>query len=87
MVKDLKYRLKHTRPLTPSLKDVGWNYGTDTDTLRKFLDYWAHKYNFEEREKYINQYSHFKTNIQGTRIRSLIEKYSEYSFGYQILLM
>ncbi|KYN03166.1 PREDICTED: juvenile hormone epoxide hydrolase 2-like [Cyphomyrmex costatus] len=68
MVKDLKYRLKHTRPLTPPLKDVAWNYGTNTDALRKFLDYWANEYNFNEREKYINQYSHFKTNIQGLDI-------------------
>lgn len=68
MVNDLKYRLKHTRPLTPPLKDVAWNYGTNTDALRKLLDYWTNEYSFDEREKYINQYSHFKTNIQGTRI-------------------
>lgn len=68
MIKDLQYRLKHTRPLTPPLKDVAWNYGTNTDALQKFLDHWANKYNFEEREKYINQFSHFKTNIQGLDI-------------------
>lgn len=65
LVKDLKYRLKHTRSLTPPLKDVAWNYGTNTDVLRKFLDYWADDYNFQERQKFINQYPHFKTNIQG----------------------
>ncbi|XP_012538919.1 juvenile hormone epoxide hydrolase 2 [Monomorium pharaonis] len=68
IVKDLKYRLKHTRPLTPPLKDVAWNYGTNTNTLHKLLDYWANEYNFEEREKFINQYLHFKTNIQGLDI-------------------
>lgn len=62
---DLKYRLKHTRSLTPPLKNVAWNYGTNTDALRKFLNYWADNYNFEERQKFINQYPHFKTNIQG----------------------
>ncbi|XP_071645539.1 juvenile hormone epoxide hydrolase 2-like [Temnothorax longispinosus] len=68
VIKDLKYRLNHTRPLTPPLKDVAWNYGTNTDALRKFLDHWSNNYNFEERERYINQYSHFKTNIQGLDI-------------------
>ncbi|XP_018339720.1 PREDICTED: juvenile hormone epoxide hydrolase 2-like isoform X2 [Trachymyrmex septentrionalis] len=68
MIKDLKYRLKHTRPLTPPLKDIAWNYGTNTDALRKLLNYWENEYNFDEREKYINQYSHFKTNIQGLDI-------------------
>ncbi|TGZ54250.1 Epoxide hydrolase [Temnothorax longispinosus] len=49
-------------------EDVAWNYGTNTDALRKFLDHWSNNYNFEERERYINQYSHFKTNIQGLDI-------------------
>ncbi|KYM76127.1 UPF0663 transmembrane protein C17orf28 like protein [Atta colombica] len=74
MVKDLKYRLKHTRPLIPPLKDVAWNYGTNTDALRKLLDYWENEYNFDEREKYINQYSHFKTNIQGLDIHFIHAK-------------
>ncbi|XP_011882985.1 PREDICTED: juvenile hormone epoxide hydrolase 2-like [Vollenhovia emeryi] len=68
VIKDLKYRLKHTRQLTPPLKDVAWNYGTNTDALRKLLDHWENNYNFEEREKYINQYPHFQTNIQGLDI-------------------
>ncbi|KAL6258665.1 hypothetical protein P5V15_010618 [Pogonomyrmex californicus] len=74
VVKDLKYRLKHTRPLTPPLKDVAWNYGTNTDALQKLLDYWANDYNFKEREKFINQYSHFKTNIQGLDIHFIRAK-------------
>ncbi|KMQ91437.1 juvenile hormone epoxide hydrolase 2 [Lasius niger] len=84
LVKDLKHRLKHTRSLTPPLKDVAWNYGTNTDALRKLLDYWADDYNFQERQKFINQYSHFKTNIQGVGLNDspaglaayLIEKFS-----------
>ncbi|KAL6426993.1 hypothetical protein ACFW04_009295 [Cataglyphis niger] len=74
LVKDLKYRLKHTRSLTPPLKDVAWNYGTNTDALRKFLDYWADDYNFQERQKFINQYQHFKTNIQGLDIHFIRAK-------------
>jgi len=68
VINDLKYRLNHTRPLTPPLKDVAWNYGTNTNALQKFLDHWAKNYDFKEREKYINQYNHFKTNIQGLDI-------------------
>ncbi|XP_029675340.1 juvenile hormone epoxide hydrolase 2-like [Formica exsecta] len=74
LVKDLKYRLKHTRSLTPPLKDVAWNYGTNTDVLRKFLDYWADDYNFQERQKFINQHPHFKTNIQGLDIHFIRAK-------------
>ncbi|CAL1689410.1 unnamed protein product [Lasius platythorax] len=74
LVKDLKHRLKHTRSLTPPLKDVAWNYGTNTDALRKLLDYWADDYNFQERQKFINQYPHFKTNIQGLDIHFIRAK-------------
>ncbi|XP_029155825.1 juvenile hormone epoxide hydrolase 1-like [Nylanderia fulva] len=68
LVKDLKNRLKNTRPLTLPLKDVAWNYGTNTIALNKLLNYWADNYNFQEREKFVNQYPHFKTNIQGLDI-------------------
>lgn len=37
----------------------------DTDFLRKFINYWANHYNFQEGEKYINNYPHFMVNIQG----------------------
>ncbi|EFN83233.1 juvenile hormone epoxide hydrolase 2 [Harpegnathos saltator] len=71
MLEDLKYRLKHTRDLTPPLQDVGFSYGTNTDVLRKFLDYWANDYDFRKREDYINQYPQFKTNVQGLDIHFL----------------
>ncbi|XP_072746900.1 juvenile hormone epoxide hydrolase 2-like [Anoplolepis gracilipes] len=74
LVKNLKYRLKHIRFLTPPLKDVAWNYGTNTDALRKLLDYWADDYNFQERQKFMNQYPHFKTNIQGLDIHFISVK-------------
>ncbi|XP_032670380.1 juvenile hormone epoxide hydrolase 2-like [Odontomachus brunneus] len=65
MVEDLKYRLKHTRDLTPPLKDVAWTYGINTDALNKLLNYWANDYDFQKREDYLNQYPHYKTNVQG----------------------
>lgn len=35
--------------------------------MQKLLDYWANSYDFQTRETYINQYSHYKTNIQGKK--------------------
>lgn len=67
MVEDLKYRLKHTRDLTPPLKDIAWTYGTNTDVLSKFLSYWTNDYDFQKREDYINQYAQYKTNVQGEK--------------------
>ncbi|XP_071566565.1 juvenile hormone epoxide hydrolase 1-like [Temnothorax nylanderi] len=59
LVEDLKIRLKNTRRCD--------NYDTNNG-MQKLLDYWADSYNFQRREKYINNYEHFKTNIQGLDI-------------------
>ncbi|XP_026735691.1 juvenile hormone epoxide hydrolase-like [Trichoplusia ni] len=68
IVNDLRERLLHSRPLTPPLEDVGFNYGFNTNYLTKVLDYWKNNYNFKEREQFLNKYKHFITNIQGLDI-------------------
>lgn len=68
IVNDLRERLLHSRPLTPPLEDVGFNYGFNTNYLTKVLDYWKNNYNFKEQEQFLNKYKHFVTNIQGLDI-------------------
>lgn len=68
MIKDLKYRLKNPRVFTPPLESIGFEYGFNTDQMSTWLSYWADKYNFSEREKFLNQFPQFKTNIQGLDI-------------------
>nr|AAB88192.1 epoxide hydrolase [Trichoplusia ni] len=67
-VKDLKDRLQRTRPLTPPLEGVGFDYGFNTNEIDSWLKYWAKDYNFKERETFLNQFPQFKTNIQGLDI-------------------
>lgn len=68
MVKDLKDRLKNHAKWNPPLEDVAFEYGFNTKQLNSWVTYWAEKYNFQEREKFFNQYPHYKTNIQGLDI-------------------
>ncbi|RVE45004.1 hypothetical protein evm_010322 [Chilo suppressalis] len=68
VVKDLKDRLKSRRPFTPPLEGVAFEYGFNTNTLDSWATYWLEKYNFTERENFLNQYPHYKTNIQGLNI-------------------
>ncbi|XP_063834326.1 juvenile hormone epoxide hydrolase-like [Ostrinia nubilalis] len=68
MINDLRQRLKSHRPFTPPLEGVGFEYGFNTDQLNSWLTYWADKYNFAEREKFLNQFPQFTTNIQGLDI-------------------
>lgn len=68
MVNDLKERLLHRRPYSPPLEDTGFTYGFNTNFLTRVLDFWHNKYNFKEREDFLNRYDHFKTTIQGLDI-------------------
>ncbi|KAL0860664.1 hypothetical protein ABMA27_010009 [Loxostege sticticalis] len=68
MIKDLRQRIKNHRPFVPPLEGVGFEYGFNTDQLDTWLNYWADKYNFAEREKFLNQFPQFTTNIQGLDI-------------------
>jgi hypothetical protein len=68
VVKDLKDRLKNHRPYTPPLEGIGFEYGFNTKTLDSWVQYWQNSYNFAEREKFFNQFPHYKTKIQGLDI-------------------
>lgn len=68
VVNDLKSRLKNHRPFTAPLEGIGFEYGFNSKTLNTWVQYWAEKYPFSEREKFLNQFSQFKTNIQGLDI-------------------
>nr|AIN34709.1 fatty alcohol acetyltransferase [Agrotis segetum] len=68
IVNDLRERLLHRRSFTPPLENAGFTYGFNTHFLTQVLDFWQNKYNFKEREQFLNKYEHFVTNIQGLDI-------------------
>lgn len=54
--------------LNEPLDGIEQQYGMNTKLLRDVIEYWKTKYNWIEREQYLNQYPQFKTNIQGLDI-------------------
>ena len=56
--------------------DGGWEYGTNLDYMQSFCDYWVTKYNWRKHEEHINQFSHFKTPIDGIDLHFIHEKAS-----------
>ncbi|XP_072946427.1 juvenile hormone epoxide hydrolase-like [Epargyreus clarus] len=68
MIKDLRARLKNYRSAPPPLEGVAFEYGFNTKQLESWVQYWAEEYPFSEREKYLNQFPQYKTNIQGLDI-------------------
>nr|CAD7394412.1 unnamed protein product [Timema cristinae] len=67
---DLNTRLQHVK-LTPPLEGIGFQYGFNTDYLKKVVDFWRTKYNWREREAYLNSFPQFKTQVDGLDIHFL----------------
>jgi len=65
VIDDLKDRLAKRREFTPPLENAAWSYGISTTYLEDVLEYWRTKYNWPERQKLLNNYPQYMTNIQG----------------------
>jgi len=67
---DLKLRLTLTRfPEKETPED--WSQGTPLSYVESLRDYWLNDYNWKEREKLLNQWPGFTTNIQDLDIHFL----------------
>ena len=62
----MKFRLNNSRLPKPGLEGAAWTYGVLSEFLPILKDHWLYKYNFKKREEYMNKYSQFVTNIQGS---------------------
>lgn len=50
------------------MEEINFEYGFNTDTLKKVIKYWRNDYKWTERQVFLNQFPQFKTNIQGLDI-------------------
>lgn len=75
-----------------SFDDTAWTYGVHSDAFAQFFAYWIFKYNFRNAEKSLNQFEHFKTNIQGLdihfmRVTPKVEKNVKVCIMYSIQIL
>ncbi|RZB40630.1 juvenile hormone epoxide hydrolase-like protein, partial [Asbolus verrucosus] len=85
ILEDLRNRLKNARNFIPPLEGIHQQYGMNTDLLKKIVDFWITKYDWREREKVLNQFPQFKTNIQGLEIHYIHAKPKNVPSGVKIL--
>jgi len=71
VINDLKSRLNSHRSLTPPMENTKHHYGINTNLLKSIIDYWKTKYDFKNRENFLNKYPQFITQIQGLNIHYL----------------
>jgi len=66
----LKRRLEDAGPFADPLEGVAFEYGFNSKRLVEILNYWKKDYipKWQERQDFLNQFSHFKTQIQGLDI-------------------
>jgi pimeloyl-ACP methyl ester carboxylesterase len=70
---DLQQRLARTR-WPDEVDGVGWGYGTNMAFMRRLVDYWQTKYDWRAQEAKLNQFSHFRTEVDGVGIHLIHER-------------
>jgi Epoxide hydrolase N terminus len=70
---DLRDRLARTR-WPDEVAGAGWEYGTNLDYLRELVAYWEDGFEWGTQESRLNEYDHFRAEIDGIGIHFLHER-------------
>lgn len=80
----MKKRLEEPHSFTPPLEGINQEYGFNTNLLKEIIAFWKTKYNWREREQFLNKHPQFKTTVQGLSIHYIHVKPAKTS-GQQVL--
>jgi pimeloyl-ACP methyl ester carboxylesterase len=69
---DLKNRLKNSR-WPDEISGADWNYGANLSYLKSIVDYWQNTFDWRAQENKLNQFSQYKTDIDGMGIHFIYE--------------
>lgn len=70
---DLRHRLAITR-WTNDFANDDWRYGANTAYIRELADYWRNEYDWRSRERMMNGFAHFRTELRGMPIHFIHER-------------
>ena len=70
---DLRERLARTR-WPDQVEGAGWDYGTNLKYLKGLADYWHHQYDWRKQEAALNQFHHFKVEIDDMGVHFVHER-------------
>ena len=70
---DLRSRLSEMR-WPDEISDSGWTYGTNLSYLKELVEYWRTEFDWRSQEEMLNDYKHFKTNVNGLNVHFIHEK-------------
>jgi len=64
---DLRRRLESTR-FPDQIEGTSWEYGMPTSYVRELAEYWRDGYDWRAQEARLNEFEHFRTNIDGQSV-------------------
>ena len=70
---DLRQSLKHTR-WPDELIGSGWIHGSNLAYIKTLCEYWMTEFEWRSQEAAINNFSHFRTNVEGLDIHFVRER-------------
>ena len=70
---DLQLRLTNTR-WPDAVDDAAWEYGTNLDYLKEVVEYWRNDYDWRLHEAALNQFDHFRADIDGIGIHFIHQR-------------
>jgi pimeloyl-ACP methyl ester carboxylesterase len=73
MLDDLTRRLAETR-WTDDFANDDWGYGANAAYIRELAEYWRDQYDWRARERLMNAFAHFRTEIDGLTIHFIHER-------------
>jgi len=86
-IANLHDKIENTRFPVPSLKSSNFRYGMRDNVLKEFLNYWRKDYDWKTREARMNEFEHFKTNIEGLDVHFIHQKPKSSNFKPTPILM
>ena len=73
VLEDLKERLARTR-WPDEIEGADWDYGSNLAYIRELCDYWLNDFDWREREREINEFDHFRAEVDGLGIHFIHAK-------------
>ena len=70
---DLRARLSRTR-WPNEVANAGWGQGTNLSYLKELATYWEKQFDWRLQESRLNQFNHFRTDVQGLKLHFIHEK-------------
>ena len=70
---DLHERLARTR-WPDEVDEAGWDYGTNLTYLKSLVAYWQHQFDWRTQEAKLNQFAHFKVDLDGLGLHFIHER-------------